>query len=102
MRKAFQNLVAANYPQVATELLEPLVRLLQLGRAHCGGDADRFLILAVITLRASQHHEFRASTTELLTSGEIAVLPSLGVNIRSIVVRVKKRRCVRSSSPSSA
>jgi hypothetical protein len=79
-----QHLLASHYPQIAADLLEPLVRLLQLGRASCAGDTDKFLILLLIGLRTTQHRDFRAETPERIASGEIPVLPSLGLNVRSI------------------
>jgi hypothetical protein len=84
LRKALQHLLASHYPQVAADLLEPLTRLLQLARTSCEGDSDKFLILLLIGLRTSQHREFRAETPERIAGGEIPVLPSLGLNVRSI------------------
>jgi hypothetical protein len=76
--------VASEYPQIATELLEPLTRLLQLARTYCDGDIDKFLVVMVIALRTTQHPDFRAARPEQIVSGEMPILPSLGVNIRSI------------------
>lgn len=84
MRSASKQLVAEHYPQVAAEILEPLARLLQLARTSCGGDIDKFMILMLIALRTTQHRDFRAATPEQISSGEIGVLPSLGINVRSI------------------
>ncbi len=84
LRKALQHLVASHYPQVATDLLEPLLRLLQLARASCANDTDKFLVLLVIGVRTTQHRAFRAETPERIASGDIPILPSLGVNVRSI------------------
>jgi hypothetical protein len=79
-----KTLVAAHYPQIATDLLEPLTRLLQLARESCGGDIDKFLVVLVISLRATQHRDFRAESPERIMSGAIPILPTLGVNVRSI------------------
>ena len=84
MRNALKSLLADNFPQIAAEVLDPLVRFLQLARALCGGDADKFLVLTVIALRTTQHPEFRAVKPADPTWDEGAILPSLGVNVRSV------------------
>lgn len=84
MPNALKLLLADRFPKVAADLLDPLVRLLHAGRAFCGGDADKFLVLTVVALRTSQHPQFRAATPQLIAAGMMPVLPSLGVNIRSI------------------
>lgn len=84
MRQTLLRLVSDNYPAVAKDLLNPLLDLFALSREACGGDVDKFLILLVIAVRTTQHHGFAQLTTDQLTSGEIPVFPSLGVNVRSI------------------
>lgn len=84
MRSALKQLVADHFPQVAADILQPLAQLLQQARALCGGDIDKFVILMLIALRMAQHREFRTATPEKIGRGELAILPSLGINVRSI------------------
>ncbi len=84
MRNALKHLLANHFPQVAADVLDPLVRFLHVARNACGGDIDKFLVLTVIALRATQHPDFRAATPEQIAAGEMPVFPSLGVNVRSI------------------
>lgn len=84
MASDLTQLVADNYPQIATDLLTPLLKLMQLSRDHCGGDVDKFLVLLVVALRTTRHREFAGYTPEQLASGEVKVLPGLGTNGRSI------------------
>jgi CRP-like cAMP-binding protein len=83
-RDLLRQLVAENYPMIARGLLRPLLHLLNLSRAACGGDVDKFLIMLVIAIRTTEHEAFaRYSQAELL-SGEVPVFPTLGTNVRSI------------------
>ena len=84
MRKTLLRLVSENYPAVATDLLNPLLDLFRVSREAFGGDVDKFLILLVIAVRTTQHQGFARLTPAQLSSGEIPVFPSLGVNVRSI------------------
>jgi hypothetical protein len=77
-------LVAAHYPEVASELLEPLLRVLHVARIYCGGDMDKFLVMMVVGLRTIQHPDFRKRTTEQLMAETSGFLPSLGVNGQSV------------------
>lgn len=76
--------IDAHYPELAVELLQPLLHFLIVARDLLGGDAEKILIMLVVSIRTKQHPEFVEHTTAELTSGEIPVLPSLGVNVRSI------------------
>ena len=78
------RLVAENYPRVASDLLEPMLAILQLARKYFGGDLDSFLMLLVIAIRTTDHQAFASESPERLISGEIPVFPGLGTNIRSV------------------
>jgi hypothetical protein len=78
------DLVAENYPRIATDLLAPLLELLRLSREFCGGDLDKFLVIMVVALRTTAHREFARFSSEQLLSGEVPVFPGLGTNARSI------------------
>jgi hypothetical protein len=84
MVRDLDELVASNYPRIATDLLSPLLELLRLAREHCGGDVDKFLVILVVVLRTTVHREFSRRTPEQLSSGELPVFPGLGTNGRSI------------------
>jgi hypothetical protein len=76
--------VRASYTAVASDLLQPLLRFMTVARERLGGDTDKILVMLVIAVRTTQHPDFRGLSTEALMAGEVAVLPSLGINIRSI------------------
>jgi hypothetical protein len=76
--------VAEHYPEVAADLVEPLLRVLQVARHYCGGDIDKFLVMMVVGLRTTQHPDYRSLTTEQLDAGGVEVMPSLGVNGQSV------------------
>lgn len=82
------NVVRENYPALASRLQGPLVDLLSLSRETFGGDTDKFLVMLVIAIRTTQHPDYRGMTPEELFSGDIAVFPSLGANVRSIAASV--------------
>jgi hypothetical protein len=77
-------LVAEHYPEVAAELVEPLLRVLHVARVYCGGDIDKFLVMMVVGLRTIQHPDYRGRTPQELAAADAGVLPSLGVNGQSI------------------
>lgn len=76
--------VSEHYTIVARDLLNSLLDLMTVSRAACGGDVDKFLILLAIAVRASEHPSFRDLSSADLAEGRFAVLPSQGINVRSI------------------
>ena len=83
-REKLMDLVAEHYVAIAPDLIGPLLDLLSLSREACGGDMDKFLIMAVVAIRTTAHKDFASFTQDQLHSGEMAVFPSLGINIQSI------------------
>ena len=77
-------LVAEHYAAIAPDLIGPLLDLLSLSREACGGDMDKFLIMAVVAIRTTAHRDFATFIQDQLRSGEMAIFPSLGINIQSI------------------
>jgi DNA-binding MarR family transcriptional regulator len=103
MMPASLDLIEAHYPEVAAELLEPLLRFLTVARELMGGDTEMVLIMLVVSIRTKQHPEFEQYTAQQLARGEVPILPSLGANVRSVAaatgipketVRRKIRRLV--------
>ena len=86
------RLIGANYPALADSLLAPLIDLLSRARQSCGGDAEKFLIVLVIAIRTTGHADFATFTSEQLASGEPAVFPNLGINVRSIAESIDAPR----------
>lgn len=84
MRARLRSLVAQSSPQIATDLLQPFLDLLQLSRSVFGGDVDKFLVLLVVALRSTNHRDFSAATAEELMRMQRPALPGLGTNGRSI------------------
>jgi hypothetical protein len=83
-RQALLAMVAANYPVVAASLLRPLMEVLSISREACGGDIDKFLIMAVVAIRTTEHPLFATYSQDQLLSGEIPIFPTLGANVRSV------------------
>jgi hypothetical protein len=83
-RAAMLAQVAAAYPTIAEDLAQPLLNFITIARETVGGDADKILLILTVGVRTSQHPEFADLTPGGLRRGETPVLPSLGINIRSI------------------
>jgi hypothetical protein len=72
------------YPQLAKDLLGPLLDLLNVGRAACGGDLDKLLIVLVVGMRTAEDRRWFGLDFEDVLSGAIDAYPSLSTNVRSI------------------
>jgi hypothetical protein len=81
-------IIAASYPAIASQLLRPLLTLMNLGREVCGGDVNKFLIISAVAVRTTMHREFAQRSQEELLSGEIPIFPALRTTIRSITQMV--------------
>lgn len=84
MSKTITELIADAYPRIATDLLSQQLRLLQISRAYCGNDLDKFMILIVVGLRTADHPEFKARTPDELVGADLDVFPGYGTNVRSV------------------
>jgi hypothetical protein len=84
VRQALTQLVAENYPRIATDLLAPILDLLRLAREYCDGDVDKFLVIVLVAIRTTKHPDFAKLSPQQLISGEVPVFPGLGTNARSI------------------
>lgn len=82
--RGVQDEIHERYSMIAADLLGPLLHFLTVARDLLGGDAEKVLIMLVISIRTKQHPDFARFSAEQLSSGELPVLPSLGVNVRSI------------------
>ena len=83
-RSAAVERLAAAIPAVADDLVRPLLEMLRQSREAFDGDLEKFLIMLAVAQRATQDPRFAAFTAEQLEAGEVAVFPSLGVNMRSV------------------
>lgn len=84
MKDKLLQVVAENYPRIASDLLTPMLELLRLAREHCGGDVDKFLLILLVAIRTTRHPDFAAHTPQQLISGEVPVFPGFGTNARSM------------------
>lgn len=75
--------VHAAYPTAGAEMVEPLITFLLVGR-DLVGDSEKVLLLLVIGVRTKQDPAFALYSTEALESGALPLLPSLGINTRSL------------------
>ena len=71
-------------PPLSDELVAPFLELLQTLRALCDGDLDKNIILLAIAARSVADVEFKALSHEQRAQSTTALLPSRGVNLRSI------------------
>jgi hypothetical protein len=72
------------YPEFAKDLLGPFVDVLHAGRASCGGDLDKLLIVLVVAMRTAEDRRAVRLNFDEVLSGELEELPSLSTNVRSI------------------
>lgn len=87
-REELRRLVAESYPGIARGLLRPLLQLLRVGREAFDGDLEKLFIMLVVAVRTAEHPEFSSYSPEQLISGELAVFPSLGTNVRSVAASI--------------
>jgi hypothetical protein len=87
-RRSFEDpilpLLRARYPQIAKDILRPLVDVFAITRNMCGGDTQKSEILLLIALRTATHPDFVRLTYEEIVSGESERYQSLSTNVRSI------------------
>jgi hypothetical protein len=77
-------LLRQRYAYLAKDLLGPMLDTLNIGRATCGGDLDKLLIMLVVALRTAEDKRALDIDPEAVLSGAIDVFPSLSTNVRSI------------------
>lgn len=73
-----------NLPPLTDGLVAPFLELLQSLRAICDGDLEKNIILLAIGARSVADAEFAAMSHEERMQSTAALLPSRGVNLRSI------------------
>lgn len=77
-------LLRRHYALVAKDLLSPFIEALAAGRATCGGDLDKLLIILVVGLRTAEHKAIIDVDLADVLRGEVETYPSLQTNVRSI------------------
>jgi hypothetical protein len=77
-------LLRERYPQIAKDILRPLVDIFAITRRICDGDTQKSEILLLIALRTATHPDFARLTYEEIASGESERYESLSTNVRSI------------------
>jgi len=78
------SLLAREYTRVGAEIWTPLLECLVSARSYFGGDLDLLIIYMLIGLRTLQDPRTESLSLEAVEKGEIARLPSLFTNVRSI------------------
>ena len=78
------KLLHDQYHRVASEIISPIVELLTIARAECGGDLDKFLIILVIALRTTDAAPTRDLRLDEILRGGVERYPSLYTNVRSV------------------
>ncbi|RAK52799.1 hypothetical protein [Phenylobacterium deserti] len=73
-----------NLPPLSDELVAPFLELLQRLRAICDGDLEKNIILLAIAARSVADAEFAAMSNEARMQSTAPLLPSRGLNLRSI------------------
>jgi hypothetical protein len=82
------QLAAESYQRIAHELMAPLLEMIQVARAECGGDLDKYLVLLAIGARTTRHRRFIEAEPDEFISGRIAVLPGFGAYAQSIAASI--------------
>ncbi|CAN7236443.1 helix-turn-helix domain-containing protein [Phenylobacterium sp. LjRoot225] len=80
MPSPLMPLLRQHYPDIAKDLLSPMLDTLNIGRAICGGDLDKLLIILVVALRTAEDRR----ALDIDPEGVLKVHPSLSTNVRSI------------------
>jgi hypothetical protein len=78
------SLLHSRYPELAKDLLGPVLELLDVGRATCDGDLDKLLIVLVVGMRTAEDKRVVELNLEDVLSGAVETFPSLQTNVRSI------------------
>jgi hypothetical protein len=76
--------IARNTFQVASAILDPLSRFLNVARRDCGGDAEKVVLMVGVILRSSLHPDYHKLSAQFVESGDFHHFPTLGVNIASL------------------
>jgi len=84
MPSPLTRLLRQHYPHVAKDLLAPMLEALNIGRATCGGDLDKLLIVLVVAMRTAEDTRVLDIAPEDVLTGVLDVYPSLSTNVRSI------------------
>jgi hypothetical protein len=77
------GLISAQSRAIAYDLVDPVARMLVVAREVCAGDFDKVLLMVVITLRSSQHPEFKM-LQDADSAEHPSALPGFGTNARSL------------------
>lgn len=75
------------YPEVAKELLAPLLELIDEAERAFHGDLEKFHILLAVALRSAEHPNI-AQAVEMAQFGQLSELPSLWTNVHSISMSI--------------
>lgn len=84
MDSPLKPLMRRRYPHLAKDLLAPMLDALNVGRASCGGDLDKLLIILVVAMRTAEDRRVLDIDPQDVARGAIDVYPSLSTNVRSI------------------
>ena len=77
-------LLRERYPRLAKDLLAPLIEVLGAGRAACGGDLDKLLIVLVVGMRTAEHKEVGELSLSLIEAHPLSNVASVSGNGRGV------------------
>ena len=77
-------LLRQQYAHLAKDFVAPMIDALNAGRACCGGDLDKLLIVLVVGMRTAEDKRILEVELKDVLSGEVQTYPSLSTNVRSI------------------
>ena len=72
------------YPEVAKDLLSPLLKFWTVTHETFAGDFEQFFILAMIAARSAEDPRFAKADISVLERETEVCIPTLGINVRSI------------------
>jgi hypothetical protein len=79
-------LLRSHYPEVARDLLAPLLKVIDEASHAFRRDLQKFHILLAVALRTAEHPDTPSIDTEELAAGRTEALPSLWTNVHSLAL----------------
>lgn len=84
MAHPLEPLLRENYTRIVKDLVSPVVDLLTEAQQLFAGDIEKLHIMLLIALRTAEHRAAPALDLDEVLAGELAELPSLATNVKSL------------------
>ncbi|WP_297693897.1 hypothetical protein [Phenylobacterium sp.] len=84
MTHPLEPLLRENYTRIVKDLVSPVVDLLTEAQHLFAGDIEKLHIMLLVALRTAEHHAASGLDLERVLADEMAELPSLATNVKSL------------------